>query len=244
MSTGIAHEIKNPLNFINNFAELSKDLVDDLNIAIDKNDTEELSYVLQSLRFNTQKIKEHGKCADSIVKSMMQHSRTDRGGFENIELNDLVKKYADLAYHGKKTTKKDLDISFLINFDSSIEEINVIPQKIGQVLQNVIENAIDSVWEYSTKCNGEYKPVIELATKKSDSHVEISISDNGPGIPDEILENVFEPFFTTKPTGEGTGLGLSLSYDIITQMHNGNIEAGKSALGGAMFSIRLPLTEA
>jgi len=243
LSTGIAHEIKNPLNFINNFSEVSRELVDELKTAITDNDQEEIDYILENLSFNTKKIDEHGKRADSIVRSMMQHSRGGMGEFEPVELNQLIKEYIDLAYHGKKSQKNGLDISINTQLDSSITKVNIIPQKIGQVLQNIIENAIDSVWEYKQKVNGEYTPKLNITSRRLNGNIEIRISDNGPGIPEHIKEKIFEPFFTTKATGEGTGLGLSLSYDFITQIHNGKLEIEDSELGGATFVITLPNPE-
>jgi signal transduction histidine kinase len=241
LSTGIAHEIKNPLNFINNFAEVSRELVGELKEAIRVNDLEEVDFILNSLGFNTEKIDEHGKRADAIVRSMMQHSRGTIGELEPVQINDLISKYTELAYHGRKVQIGDLDVSIHSDLDPSISEVSVMPQKMGQVLQNIIENAIDSVWEFAKTKTGKYKPVIKIKTVQFDSRVEIHISDNGPGIPEHIREKIFEPFFTTKPTGEGTGLGLSLSYDIVTQMHNGNLEIGTSELGGASFVITLPV---
>jgi signal transduction histidine kinase/ligand-binding sensor domain-containing protein len=241
LSTGIAHEIKNPLNFINNFSEVSRELVDELKAAIALNDEEEIEYILKNLTFNTQKIDEHGKRADSIVKSMMQHSRGGQGEFENSDLNQIIQKFIELAYQGKKSQLSGLDIIIHTELDPSLLPVYIIPQKIGQVLQNILENAIDSVWTYRVSQNGEFKPQIYIKSRSTNTHVEITISDNGPGIPEAIREKIFEPFFTTKPTGEGTGLGLSLSYDFITQIHNGKLELGESDLGGAAFIISLPL---
>ena len=242
LSTGIAHEIKNPLNFINNFSEVSRDLVEELKEALAKNDQNEIDYILENLSFNTQKIDEHGKRADSIVRSMMQHSRGGQGEFEDYELNKLIKEYTDLAYQGKKSQISGLDVLINSSLDSSVAKVNIIPQKIGQVLQNIVENAIDSMWDHKKKINGNYRPELEITSSQTDGYVEIRISDNGPGIPDPIKERIFEPFFTTKPTGEGTGLGLSLSYDFITQIHNGKLELDESGLGGAAFVISLPHT--
>jgi len=240
LSTGIAHEIKNPLNFINNFSEVSKELVDELKTALNEGDQEEIDYILKNLSFNTQKIDEHGKRADSIVRSMMQHSRGGHGEFETVQLNQLIKDYADLAHQGKKSRINNLDILIHTDLNSSITDVKIIPQKVGQVLQNILENAIDSVWHHKKNTSTEYKPEIKISTFHSNGHVVIKISDNGPGIPEHIKEKIFEPFFTTKPTGEGTGLGLSLSYDFITQIHNGKLELAESELGGAAFTISLP----
>ena len=240
LSTGIAHEIKNPLNFINNFSEISRDLVDELKTAINRNDQDEIEYILDNLSFNTKKIDEHGKRADSIVRSMMQHSRGGQGEFEQIELNKLIKEYIDLAYQGKKSQISGLDVAINSNLDDTIATVNIIPQKVGQVLQNIVENALDSMWSHKKKSNGEYHPEIKITSRRTDGYVEIRVSDNGPGIPDHIREKIFEPFFTTKPTGEGTGLGLSLSYDFITQIHNGKLELDEPEMGGATFVISLP----
>ena len=242
LSTGIAHEIKNPLNFINNFSELSRELVDELKVAISKGDQGEISYIMENLSFNTQKIDEHGKRADSIVHSMMQHSKGSEGEFESVNLNQLIQKYIELAYHGRKSKTENLEVNIRTEFDSSITTIKLIPQKVGQVLQNILENAIDSVWEYKKNISAEYKPQIKISTFSSNSYLVVKISDNGPGIPEHIKEKIFEPFFTTKPTGEGTGLGLSLSYDFITQIHNGKLELANSELGGAAFEISLPFS--
>ena len=242
LSTGIAHEIKNPLNFINNFSEVSAELVDELKTAIANNDKEEINYIMENLSFNTKKIDEHGKRADAIVRSMMQHSRGGQGEFEDYELNQLIKEYTDLAYHGKKSQNSDLDVLVNMQLDSSVTRVSIIPQKIGQVLQNIIENAIDSMWDHKKKTDGDYRPEIQISSRCSNGYVEIKIADNGPGIPEHIKEKIFEPFFTTKPTGEGTGLGLSLSYDFITQIHNGKLELADSELGGAAFVISLPFS--
>ena len=241
LSTGIAHEIKNPLNFINNFAEVSNELVGELKEAIEANDMDEISFILSNLSFNTEKIEEHGKRADSIVRSMMQHSRGGPSELERTDLNKLVQKYADLAYEGRKVQNKKLHVRLNSDLDPSLESVDLMAQKIGQVLQNLIENAIDSVWTYSQTQNAEYEPAINIQTERYIDRVEVRIADNGPGIPEEIRERIFEPFFTTKPTGEGTGLGLSISYDIITQMHGGKLEIEESEWGGAQFVITLPV---
>jgi signal transduction histidine kinase len=243
LSTGIAHEIKNPLNFINNFAELSSELVDELIEAVEENDTEEIDFILSSLRLNAEKIEEHGKRADSIVRSMMQHSRGGDSEVVESDLNKLIEEYADLAYHGRQVQNNELNVTVIQDLDSSLKPIDLMAQKVGQVLQNLIENAIDSVWSYSKeKGDDDFKPTIEIQSKRIDDRVVVRIADNGPGIPEVNRERIFEPFFTTKPTGEGTGLGLSISYDIITQMHNGKLEIEESDMGGALFVVTLPLT--
>lgn len=240
LSTGIAHEIKNPLNFINNFSEVSKELVDELKDAINSGDAEEITSLMKNLRFNTEKIEEHGKRADSIVKSMMHHSRGGHEKPEAIDLNKVIQKYADLSFHGRKMLKSELDVELKMDLDPAVQRVEIMAQKMGQVLQNIIENAIDSVWEFAKSNNKECKPRVHIRSIRHEDQVEIKISDNGPGIPENAREKIFEPFYTTKPTGEGTGLGLSLSYDIITQMHNGKLEVGSSDMGGALFTIVLP----
>ena len=240
LSTGIAHEIKNPLNFINNFAEVSGELVEELKEAVEANDRDEIEFILSSLTFNTQKIEEHGKRADSIVRSMMQHSRGGTADMEPTDLNKLIEEYSDLAYHGRKVQNKELQVEIRKDLDPSINTVELMAQKVGQVLQNLIENAIDSVWDHSKKSAPDFEPQIAIRSKRSAGAVEVQIADNGPGIPKENRERIFEPFFTTKPTGEGTGLGLSISYDIITQLHNGKLTIGESDMGGALFVITLP----
>lgn len=244
LSTGIAHEIKNPLNFINNFAELSKELVDELRLAIKNKDTSEIEFITENLSLNTGKIEEHGKRADAIVKSMMQHSQNSNMNFELTDLNDIVKKYADLAYHGKSVKIPELNISIITLLDDQLPRIMTIQRQIGQVLQNIVENAFDAVWEQQLKMNGSFKPEITISTSyDSSDKIEITVSDNGAGIPEQIRERIFEPFFTTKPTGEGTGLGLSISYDIITQVHNGSLKVESNYGTGTRFIIILPVTE-
>ncbi|NGP75328.1 hypothetical protein G3570_01695 [Balneolaceae bacterium YR4-1] len=244
LSTGIAHEIKNPLNFINNFAELSKELVEELREAIANDDTAEIQFITDSLSMNTGKIEEHGKRADAIVKSMMQHSRGSNLNFQMTDLNNIVQKYADLAYHSKSAKIPELDVSIVTKLDENLPEVMIIQQQIGQVLQNIIENAFDAVWEQKLKQNGTYLPKITISTSfEKGEEIKIIISDNGPGIPEPVREKIFEPFFTTKPTGEGTGLGLSISYDIITQIHSGSLKVESDDGRGTRFIITLPVGE-
>lgn len=242
LSTGIAHEIKNPLNFITNFAELSKELVEELQLAIKNNDKNEIESITKNLSLNTHKIEEHGKRADAIVKSMMQHSRESSMIFEMTNLNDLIIQYAELAYHSKSAKNPELEVVIIKNLDERLQPINLISRQVGQVLQNIIENALDAVLEKKSKGNGTFRPEILISTEKLDKDIEIRISDNGPGIPESVKERIFEPFFTTKPTGEGTGLGLSISYDIITQIHNGSLKVEADTEQGTSFIITLPST--
>lgn len=243
LSTGIAHEIKNPLNFITNFAELSKELVEELHVAIENNDTSEIDFITENLRLNTNKIEEHGKRADAIVRSMMQHSRGGAMTFEMTDLNGLVIQYSELAYHSKSAKNPELEVAIVTELEEGLPPVNIISRQIGQVLQNILENAFDAIWEKKSKSNGIFTPQISISTKQNGGEVEIRISDNGPGIPEAVREKIFEPFFTTKPTGEGTGLGLSISYDIITQIHNGSLKVEGETGQGTSFIISLPLTE-
>lgn len=240
LATGIAHEIKNPLNFINNFAELSVELLEELVEAINKGDEEEIEILMNDIKMNTSKIEEHGKRADAIVKSMMQHARGGKSTFELLDLNDLVNKYTGLAYHGKRAQVRGFSVRIEKDLEPDLHKVNVVGQEIGQVLLNIVGNSLDAVWAKKQK-EDDYEPRIRISTRTTDAGAEIKISDNGPGVPQEIREKIFEPFFTTKPTGEGTGLGLSLSYNIITQGHNGVLQLDSSAKEGATFTIILPL---
>ena len=244
LSTGIAHEIKNPLNFINNFAELSKELVEELRTAIENKDTEEIELITKNLSLNTGKIEEHGKRADAIVKSMMQHSRSSNMKFELTDLNEIVRQHTDLAYHSKSAKIPELEVSIVTLLDDELPHIMTIHRQMGQVLQNIIENALDAVWERKLKSNDSYLPEITITTALNDKEqIEIKIADNGPGIPEAVREKIFEPFFTTKPTGEGTGLGLSISYDVVSQIHNGSLRVESKNGEGSSFIIMLPVTE-
>lgn len=241
LATGVAHEIKNPLNFINNFAELSVDLVEELEEARKVGNEEEVAFLMHDLKQNTTKIHEHGKRADAIVQSMMQHARGGKPIFELFDVNDLVEKYSDLAYQGKRNQYSGFRATVIKDLDPSITEINIVGQEVGQVLLNVVGNSLDAVLNKKKALGDQYEPVVKIMTRKSSGNVEIIISDNGPGISEDIKEKVFEPFFTTKPTGEGTGLGLSLSYNIITHGHNGSLKLVNNEEEGATFIISLPM---
>ena len=242
LATGIAHEIKNPLNFINNFAELSGELLEELLTAVKKGDEKEVALLVNDLKLNTGKIEEHGKRADAIVKSMMQHARGGKPTFEMLDLNDLVKKYTALAYHGKRAQIRGFSANIEKDLQPDLEKVKVVGQEIGQVLLNIIGNSLDAVWAKKQE-DETYEPKVRISTRSTNTGAEIKISDNGPGVPQEIREKIFEPFFTTKPTGEGTGLGLSLSYNIITQGHNGALQLESSPGEGATFIILLPLNK-
>ncbi len=241
LATGIAHEIKNPLNFINNFAELSSELVEEL-LEANKNGVEiDFNLLLQDLKQNSLKIEEHGKRADAIVRSMMQHARGGTSSYEDLDINELVHINADIAYHAKRAQTSEFKANLIKNLQPGLEAVQGVGQELGQVLLNLIGNALDAVWEKKLRMGNTYEPEVVVSTRDRDGHIEITVKDNGPGIPQENHEKIFEPFFTTKPTGEGTGLGLSLSYTIITQGHNGSLHLLNDREVGAAFVISLPV---
>jgi signal transduction histidine kinase/ligand-binding sensor domain-containing protein len=255
LTAGIAHEIQNPLNFINNFAEVNAELVDELNESIENNNLTEVRSISKNIKDNEEKIIFHGKRADAIVKGMLQHSRSSSGAKEPTDINALADEYLRLAYHGLRAKDKSFNATMKTDFDDSIGKINVIPQDIGRVILNLITNAFyavsnktpyptDSSTPYPLKGGLEYQPTVTVTTKQhvplsgGRGSVIISVSDNGPGIPQHILDKIFQPFFTTKPTGQGTGLGLSLSYDIV-KAHGGELKVETKEGEGTTFSIML-----
>ena len=245
LTAGIAHEIKNPLNFVNNFAGLNKEIADELREALDKSDQEEVYDLLSNLSLNTNKIEEHGRRADGIVHAMMQHASGGTTERQLTNLNHLISEHIDLAYHGKRAQIPDLQVKIQRSLSEEIGQLEIVSQEIGRVLLNLLSNAIDAVHAYAVGINGQYEPTVAVTTRREGNEVEISVSDNvsdnGPGIPSEIKEKIFEPFFTTKPAGTGTGLGLSLSYDIITQGHGGTLTVESEEGKGATFIITLPV---
>jgi len=248
LTAGIAHEIQNPLNFVNNFSEVNTELVDELKSELATGNMQSAKEIADNIKENQQKINHHGKRADAIVKGMLQHSRTSTGQKEPTDINALADEYLRLAYHGLRAKDKSFNAKFETDFDNSIGKINVVPQDIGRVLLNLINNAFYSVSEkHASKSNAstgsaghQYQPTVKVSTKKKNGKIEIKVADNGNGIPQSILDKIFQPFFTTKPTGEGTGLGLSLSYDIITKGHGGEIKVENKE--GATFIITIPVT--
>ena len=240
LATGIAHEIKNPLNFINNFAQLSTELVEEL-IDAHKNGGEiDLPVILEDLKLNSTKIEEHGKRADAIVRSMMQHARGGTSSYEHLEINELVNRYADIAYQGKRAQNPHFKAKLIKDLQPDVSLVKGMEQEIGQVLLNLIGNSLDAVWEKKIRLGDAYEPEVIISTSERAGSVEVLVTDNGPGVPKEHREKIFEPFFTTKPTGEGTGLGLSLSYTIITEGHEGALQLIDSKKTGAAFLISLP----
>ncbi|MDH3648077.1 MAG: ATP-binding protein, partial [Saprospiraceae bacterium] len=220
LTAGIAHEIQNPLNFVNNFSEVSIELIEDMEDELRNGNPSEVMELGHDLKQNLEKIAHHGERASAIVKSMLLHSRADSGKEEKVDINALVDEYLRLAFHGMRAKDKSFNASMNTDFDETLEEIEVIPQEIGRVLLNLITNAFHAVNEKKTTADDGYVPEVLVSTKKSEGKLQITVKDNGPGIPDSIKDKIFQPFFTTKPTGEGTGLGLSLSYDIV-KAHGG-----------------------
>ncbi len=247
LTAGIAHEIQNPLNFVNNFSEVSNELLDEMKTALDKGDTGSAKEIAGDVIENMNKIILHGKRADGIVKSMLQHSRTGSRHKEMTDINMLCDEYIRLSYHGLKARDKSFNSNFETFLDPSVGKLNVVPQEIGRVILNLINNAFYAVTERKKLGEPGYEPRVTVTTKMvspgsgGQGHVEISVSDNGTGIPQKLLDKIFQPFFTTKPTGQGTGLGLSLSYDIITKGHGGDIKVNTTENVGTQFIITLLL---
>jgi signal transduction histidine kinase len=242
LTAGIAHEIQNPLNFINNFSEVSRELVEELQEEHNKPvpDTQLEADLLNDLDQNLSKIHHHGKRADAIVKGMLQHSRSSSGEKQPTDVNKLVDEYLHLAYHGLRAKEKDFNADFTLEADPTISKIEVMPQEFGRVLLNLFNNAFYAVQQKKAQLNGQYLPQVIVTTKAVDDKVEIRVKDNGTGIPESVQQKIFQPFFTTKPAGEGTGLGLSLSYDIITKGHGGELKVDSKEREGSEFIIILP----
>ncbi len=241
LTAGIAHEIKNPLNFVNNFSEISGELLDELQGELKDNNNEEVKDLVDNLRQNLEKINQHGKRADAIVKGMLLHSRGTSGEKTLTDINDLLDQYVTLAYHGLRAQNKEFNITIEKDYDKSLEKINVVPQDISRVFLNIINNAYYAAYDRKKKnSDNDFSPTFKVSTKNMNDKVEIRIADNGNGIPKDIIDKIFQPFFTTKPTGEGTGLGLSLSYDIVTKVHDGELKVQSKDGEGAEFVICLP----
>lgn len=255
LTSGIAHEIKNPLNFINNFSEINMDLINEVIEEqiprLNGTDHSELLSIVKTLQKNSDKINHHGKRVDDIVKSMLQHSRVGNITKEPVNINALCEESLKLAYHGFKAKEKTFNAAFETNFDPGLPKILVIPQDMGRVLLNIINNAFYAVHEKKKKeqpvttdaedIESTYRPMVIVSTKKTENKILVIISDNGMGISQKIISKVFQPFFTTKPTGEGTGLGLSMSYDIVTKSHGGELHVKSIEGEGTEFEIILPV---
>jgi signal transduction histidine kinase len=243
LTAGIAHEIQNPLNFVNNFAEVNAELIDELETEANKGNLEEVKLLAKDIKENETKINHHGKRADAIVKNMLQHSRQSSGQKEPTDINALCDEYLRLSYHGLRAKDKSFNADFETKFDAALAPIRVVPQDIGRVILNLINNAFYAVNErQKNEKDSGYKPRVTLTTKKQADQVVIEVADNGTGMPEQVKEKIFQPFFTTKPTGEGTGLGLSLSYDIVTKGHGGTMEVETTEGEGTEFVIMLPIT--
>ena len=244
LTAGIAHEIQNPLNFVNNFSEVSTELVDEMNEEIDKGNLEDAKQIAQDLKQNLEKINHHGKRAGDIVKGMLQHSRSSSGVKELTDINALADEYLRLAYHGLRAKDKAFNAAMKTDYDESIGLIKIMPQDIGRVVLNLITNAFYAAplppARGFSDSDYNHSPTVWVSTKKAGDKVIISVKDNGPGIPQKILDKIFQPFFTTKPTGQGTGLGLSLSYDIV-KAHGGELKVETREGEGAEFIIQLPV---
>jgi two-component system, NtrC family, sensor kinase len=240
LTAGIAHEIQNPLNFVNNFSEVSNELIDEMKTEFTKGNLDEVNAIVDDVIGNEEKINHHGKRADAIVKGMLQHSSAGSGKKELTNINALADEYLRLAYHGLRAKDKSFNATMKTDFDETIGNINIIPQDIGRVILNLITNAFYVVNEKQKSGIENYEPTVEINTKKEGNKVFISVQDNGNGIPQKILDKIFQPFFTTKPTGQGTGLGLSLSYDIV-KAHGGELRVETKEGEGSTFIIQIPV---
>ncbi len=241
LTAGIAHEIQNPLNFVNNFSDVSTELLDEMKTELKKGHPEGAMALADDVIVNLQKISHHGKRADAIVKGMLQHSRSSTGQKEDININQLADEYLRLAYHGLRAKDKSFNAVFKTDFDKRIGEIELMPQEFGRVLVNLISNAFYAVNEKKKQEIPGYEPTVTISTKRLPGKIELRVIDNGNGIPAKLLDKIFQPFFTTKPTGQGTGLGLSLSYDIITKGHGGEMKVETKEGEGSEFVIWLPI---
>ncbi len=239
LTAGIAHEIQNPLNFVNNFSEVSNELLDEMVEEVKKGNYEEVQALVNDVKQNLEKINHHGKRADGIVKGMLQHSRSGSANKEPTDINKLADEYLRLAYHGLRAKDKSFNATMKTDYDESIGIVSIFPQDIGRVILNLITNAFYVVNEKKKQGIRNYEPTVSVATKKCVDTIEVSVKDNGSGIPAHVLDKIFQPFFTTKPTGQGTGLGLSLSYDIV-KAHGGQLSVRTKEGEGSEFTIQLP----
>ena len=243
LTAGIAHEIQNPLNFVNNFSDVNKELLTEMREEIAKGNYDEVKSLAKDVEDNEDKINQHGKRADAIVKGMLQHSRSSSGVKEPTDINKLADEYMRLSYHGLRAKDKAFNATLKTDFDDGIGLINVIPQDIGRVLLNLFTNAFYAVSERTASAlsgGQQYEPTVSISTKRINGKIEMRVSDNGNGIPQKVLDKIFQPFFTTKPAGRGTGLGLSLSYDIV-KAHGGELMVETKEGEGSVFVVRLPM---
>ena len=243
LTAGIAHEIQNPLNFVNNFSELSVELAAELQEALGSEaiDRDLVAELVEDLIKNQEKINYHGKRASNIVTGMLQHARTSTGKKEPTDLNALADEYLRLSYHGLRAKDKSFNAKMVAEFDPAVGTIEVVAQDLGRVLLNLINNAFYAVWKKREQAPADYDPTVTVISRRlKPGTVEIRIKDNGTGIPDSLRSKIFQPFFTTKPTGQGTGLGLSLAYDIVTKGHGGKMKVESKEGEGTEMVITLP----
>jgi signal transduction histidine kinase len=246
LTAGIAHEIKNPLNFVNNFAGLSVELLDELKeaaravSALDADKRAEIIETIRMLTGNLEKIVEHGRRADGIVRSMLQHSRGSSEDRQPTDLNALAEEALNLAYHGARAQDPNFDIALERDLDRNLAPLDVVPQELTRVLLNLIGNGFYATNKRSRESDGTYRPELKITTREFGESVEVRVRDNGVGVPPENRDKLFQPFFTTKPTGEGTGLGLSISYEVVTQQHGGTITVESEVGDFTEFTVRLP----
>jgi signal transduction histidine kinase len=241
LTAGIAHEIQNPLNFVNNFSEVNTELIEEMELELDKGGISEVRSLTSDIKANQLKISQHGKRADFIVKGMLQHSRASTGEKQPTIINVLADEFFKLSFHGLRAKDKSFNAEMVTNFDPDLPKVNLVQQDIGRVLLNLINNAFYAVNQKAKTAGADYKPTVELSTSHTADRIEIKVKDNGNGIPDTIKDKIMQPFFTTKPTGEGTGLGLSLSYDIVVKGHNGKIDIDTKEGSYTEFTISIPI---
>ena len=252
LTAGIAHEIQNPLNFVNNFSEVNRELIEELQERLKAGDIDDAFGISNDIKVNEQKVMHHGKRADAIVKGMLQHSRTGSGQKELTDINSLADEYLRLAYHGLRARDKSFNAKYKTDFDESVGKVSVVQQDIGRVILNLINNAFYTVNEKRKQSETSlapsvgrgYEPTVTVTSKRVNGVVELKVSDNGNGMPQKVVSKIFQPFFTTKPTGEGTGLGLSMSYDIVTKGHGGEIKVETKEGEGTDFIIQIPVYKA
>jgi len=241
LTAGIAHEIQNPLNFVNNFSEVNEEMIGELKEELKGGNVNEALAIADDIQENEKKIRHHGKRADFIVKGMLEHSRTSTGERQITNINILADEFLKLSYHGLRAKDKNFNAELVTNFDANLPKVNVAQQDIGRVLINLFSNAFYAVNQKAKAAGPDFKPTVEVNTAAQNGSIVITIKDNGTGIPENIREKIMQPFFTTKPTGEGTGLGLSLSYDIIVKGHDGSIDVNTKEGEFTEFIVKLPL---
>jgi len=241
LTAGIAHEIQNPLNFVNNFSDINRELAVELKESLNSGNTEDAINIADDIAQNEEKINQHGRRADLIVKGMLQHSRTHSGERQLTNINVLADEFFKLSYHGLRAKDKSFNAVLTTHFDDSLPQINIVQQDIGRVLLNLFNNAFYAVNEKKKNNGSDYQPEVIVSTSVEKNQVVIAVKDNGIGIPDAVKEKIMQPFFTTKPTGEGTGLGLSLSYDIVVKGHGGKIGVESQDGEGTVFTVQLPI---